>query len=437
MSDPNSSEFTSSPFALDHAPATAASPQKVSADFAAQPIHPGSIPKLHAVSNLDFDVTENCNLGCLYCFKGEMYTQNMSLDTMKKALEWLLEASGPAESVNCNFMGGEPTMRWKEISQFVPWARRRGAARGKQVTFSMTSNLTLWNDEIRTCVDRYGFGVLMSIDGCPEVQDGQRPAKNGKKVSETVEYWAKSMLKSRPKSTARSTFHPKFVDKFCESMIYLQSIGFQETAVSLSEYHLWNQEQLETLQEQLNKTVDFVVECHRKEIPYNITGFKFLINKLIDRRATERETEIEFQAAPCGAGKGYMMVDYTGDIWPCHRFDGADTAAGANGKFRLGNIFQAGFNHSLQKAFVDFDHGKMHKDSCTKCPVNPVCGGYCPAANLSDSGSIYTPHDVYCAWSQMMYYAAKNVYDQIAADGDASLHRLLESVKDTTTDGQK
>src|SRR5678815_3287316 len=96
----------------------------------------------HAVTNLDFDVTENCNLGCLYCFKGEMYGKTMSLAMMKKTFEWLLDASQSFESVNCNFMGGEPTMRFKQIRVFVPWGRRRAHGRGKKVTFSMTTNLT-------------------------------------------------------------------------------------------------------------------------------------------------------------------------------------------------------------------------------------------------------------------------------------------------------
>jgi uncharacterized protein len=422
---------------LDHAPATAQTSRKVSRESDLRPIDPGSVPQLHAVTNLDFDVTENCNLGCLYCFKGEMYTENMSLETMKKALEWLLEASGQANSVNCNFMGGEPTMRWKEISQFVPWARRRGRARGKEVTFSMTSNLTLWTDEIREFVDQYGFGVLMSIDGCPDVQDEQRPAKNGQKMSEIVAHWARSMLRTRPQATGRSTFHPKYAHRFFESMVYLHELGFREVAVSLSEYHLWDEKTLAVLQDQLAKTADYVHAQFRAGIPFNLSLFKYLGNKLIHPRHEQREHDIGFEKAPCGAGKGYMMVDYTGDIWPCHRFDGADTAAGAGGSFRMGNIFQPGFNHALQKVFLDFDHGTMHKDSCTRCPVNPICGGYCPAANLSDAGSIYTPHDVFCAWSQMGYSAAENLYMAIARDGEESRVRYAESIKDTVSDGQK
>lgn len=397
----------------------------------------GSVPRQFAVSNLDFDVTENCNLGCLYCFKGEMYTQNMSIETMKRTLEWLLLASGNSSSVNCNFMGGEPTMRFKQIKEFVPWARRRGKALGKMVTFSMTTNLTLFTDEIRRFVDEYGFGVLMSIDGCPEVQDAQRPSKDGRLYSEVVARWAKSMLRSRPKSTARATLHPKYVHKFAESARYIHSLGFKEMAVSASEYPDWNEQLFGELERQFEEIVDYVTGVYLAGGEFNVSSFKYYINKLIKHRKNDTADAIKKEPKPCGAGRGYMMVDYTGDIWPCHRFDGADQAAGAGGQYRLGNIFGNDFNHGLQKAFLEFDHFKIHKESCLTCPVNEVCGGYCPAANLSDTGSIYTPHDTFCRWSHISYRCAESLYDRLKEASAATLDRLLTDVKTANDTGEK
>jgi uncharacterized protein len=400
-------------------------------------VHSGSLPRQFAVTNLDFDVTENCNLGCLYCFKGEMYTQTMSIETMKRALDWLLTASGSAKTVNCNFMGGEPTMRFKQIKEFVPWARQRGARFGKFVTFSMTTNLTLFTDEIRSFIDQYGFGILMSIDGSPAVQDASRPAKNGKAYSAVIEHWAKSMLTTRPRSTARATLHPKFVGTLSESAKYLHSIGFQVMAVSASEYASWNDEHFAELEIQLDAIVDYVVQVYSAGGRFNISSFEYYMNKLIRHRKNGTPEKIVTKRQPCGAGRGYMMVDYTGDIWPCHRFDGADQAAGADGQFRLGNIFEDGFHHDLQRAFIEFDHLSIHKESCTTCPANEVCGGYCPAANLSDTGSIYTPHDTFCKWTWTIYRHAEQLYDRIEAEGKATFDRLLSDISSAEESGEK
>jgi uncharacterized protein len=137
---------------------------------------------------------------------------------------------------------------------------------------------------------------------------------------------------------------------------------------------------------------------------------------------------------PCGAGKGYMMIDYAGDVWPCHRFDGADTDKRAGGVFRLANIFQDGFHTELHKAFLSFDHSTMQKPACRTCPVEPACGGYCPAANFSDTGSIYTPHDSYCRWSQMLYATAEQLYAHSREDG--TLDVLRRSVVGAESDGR-
>ena len=269
-------------------------------------VHPGALPTHFAVTNLDIDVTENCNLGCLYCFKNEKFGENMSLKTMKAAFEWLLLASGQAPSVNCNFMGGEPTMRFKQIKAFVPWARRRGAAVGKKTTFSMTSNLTLFTDEIRQFIDDYGFGLLMSIDGCPRIQDTQRPAKNGVPMSQIVERWAKSVLRTRPGSQARATLHPDHVDSLLESVEYIHSIGFREMALSLSEYPSWGEDEFRKLDSQLSKVVDYVADIYSNGGDFCLSNIKCYVNLLVHPRYTEGEPAVKVSKQPCGAGKGYM-----------------------------------------------------------------------------------------------------------------------------------
>lgn len=402
-----------------------------------RPINSGSMPTKGPVTNLDFDVTENCNLGCQYCFKGEMYPKNMTLETMKSAFEWLLAASMAESSVNCNFMGGEPTMRFKQIRQFVPWAHRRARSVGKKATFSMTTNLTLFSDEILKFVDAWGFGVLMSIDGCPEVQDAQRPAKNGQQASLTIEKWAIAMLRTRPASQARSTLLPQYVHRLRESVAYLRGLGFREVAVSAAEYEQWTESHFQSLRTQLAGIVDDVVASYQTERPFNLTGFKFLIKRLIRHRKDGRDSEIVWEPKPCGAGRGYMMIDYTGDIWPCHRFDGADHDSGAEGQFRMGNIYDGWFRSELQSAFMDFDHRVNHKPGCTTCPVNEVCGGYCPAANLSSTKSIYTPADGYCTWSQILYDSAVALYDRCRAAGDGVLQRLLADCSEATSQGDR
>ena len=393
-----------------------------------------SVPTQCSTTCLDLDVTDSCNLACVYCFKNELNGPGMQLETAKDAVTWLLRASGDAPSVNVNFMGGEPTLRWKLIKELVPWARRRGNAVGKTVTFSLTSNLTLWTDEIRDFVDRYGFGVLMSIDGCPEVQDAQRPAKNGKPMSAIVEKWARSLLASRARSTARATLHPRFVRLLTKSVDYLHSLGFSEIAIANASYSEWTDAHFVDLRVQLREVVEKVAESYERDEGFSLTVWNYYVAKLIHPRSLHAEVEINRQ--PCGAGKNYLMIDRRGDIWPCHRFDGADEDAKTNGEFRMGNIYKSGFNQRLQNAFIDFDHLANHKARCTTCPVNEICGGFCPAANVSATGSLYTPHDAFCEWSQCHYEAATELYERLKRS-EGVLKRFLARAQLSTSDGQR
>jgi sulfatase maturation enzyme AslB (radical SAM superfamily) len=90
----------------------------------------------------------------------------------------------------------------------------------------------------------------------------------------------------------------------------------------------------------------------------------------------------------------------------------------------------------LQRTFRDFDHRVKHKDMCNQCPVNEICGGYCPAANVSSTGSIYTPHDDYCRCSQLNYDAAAHLYDRVKQSPPA-FSRMMELARAATSDGQR
>lgn len=76
----------------------------------------------------------------------------------------------------------------------------------------------------------------------------------------------------------------------------------------------------------------------------------------------------------------------------------------------MGNIYSQDFNEELSSVFRNFDHSKVFKPACRTCKVEPICGGFCPAANLSDTGTIYTPHDTYCRLKWIAYEKAEKLY---------------------------
>jgi uncharacterized protein len=192
-----------------------------------------NLPKYITATSIDIDVTDDCNLRCVYCFKGHKSPRYIEKNTARAAIDWIIMASRNYPKVSVNFMGGEPLMAWPLIKDLVFWGRRRAKSFGKDIHFSLTTNLTLLNQEIREYFDQFGFGVLMSIDGCPELHDKQRVAIKPEHRYETVEYWARSLLKTRPNSDARFTLIPKNAGLLSRSFQYLtEQIGFNNVVLS-------------------------------------------------------------------------------------------------------------------------------------------------------------------------------------------------------------
>lgn len=372
-----------------------------------------SIPKMTKTTAIDLDITDGCNLGCTYCFKNLDTPHNMSEQTARDAIEWLIRASGDSERISVNFMGGEPTLMKDRLMKIVRWGRRRAAAAGKKAHFSLTSNMTLWDDEFRAFVDQEGLGVLMSIDGLPEIQDAQRPSKDGKPKADVVAKWTKDMLRTRPRSDARLTISPAWVHKLFESCVYLwEEIGFTNIVAADSDYDNWTPEHFEIYREQMTKCADYIVEDFKRRGSKSIGLCSIYAEKLIIPRSEGREPMR--QNFPCGAGYNYSMIDHEGTIWPCHRFDGAAEDSGTEDVMKMGNIYNGAYNDNLSNAFRNFDHSVVYKESCKTCPVEPICGGFCPAANIQhNKDNIYKPHDAFCNIKWIMYDIASNLYTRL------------------------
>lgn len=391
-------------------------------------VHHGSVPKMTRTTTIDLDITDGCNLACSYCFKNLDHPNNMSLETARHGVEWLILASGNSKRIGVNFMGGEPSLRFKMIKQLVPWANRRARASGKQLGWSFTSNMTAWTDELRAWVDQNGCGVLMSIDGCPEVQDAQRPSKDGRPKSEVIAHWAKSMLRTRPRSGARMTVAPKWVHKLFESVVYLwEDIGFQNVIMADADYDNWTLERIDTYHQQHTLISEYLFEDFKRGGSKSIAIYSYYMKHLVHPRKHGKPTTD--RPSPCGAGYNYSMIDFVGDIWPCHRFDGAAEDSGTCNCMKLGNIYEDGYNERLSNAFRCFDHHTIAKPEYATCPVEPICGGFCPAANLQDtSNSIYTPHDGYCRLKWILYDKIEGLYNKMNEYDPVRLRDTIEQL---------
>ena len=81
----------------------------------------------------------------------------------KKAIDFYLLSSGEMEKCSIAFYGGEPLLNLKLIKQCVEYVKSKTV--GKKVSFVMTTNATLLNDETVDYLQSENFEIMVSLDG--------------------------------------------------------------------------------------------------------------------------------------------------------------------------------------------------------------------------------------------------------------------------------
>lgn len=373
--------------------------------FSSRRLNLGATPDVGTfVTALDLDVTVECNLRCTYCFK-EKWNEHMEDQVAFDTMIWLLYASGPHRDVTVNFMGGEPLIRFRMIKKLVPFAKRRAWQMGKSIHFGMTTNGTLVTDEVVSFWKKWGMGFHTSIDGTPEVQDRNRPTTAGKGSSRLVEKAAPKILACRPNTTARSTVVPGSAHTLVESYHYFRSLGYTDIAFVPGAPSSWTQESMDMYELQFEALGDIVINEFRRGNVIILKGIDDAVTGII-RNARPQHA--------CGAGRGLLLVDIHGDIWPCHRWN-----KGSERSWRIGNIYE----HFDELARAELDRPcqtDLLEQDCANCPANTFCGGGCPAENLEETGYVYKRHSNACEHTRVWARVGRRVHDVLTSEGNAS-----------------
>lgn len=137
------------------------------------------------ISQMQLEVTSDCNLRCKYCILGKAYPMEkeysstpMRWETAKKAVNFLKEHSSHSKNTYIAFYGGEPLMCFDLIKKTVSYSKK--VLKGKKIGFRMTTNATLLDDEKCKFLIKEGFRLMVSLDGSKSVHNRNRVFKSGK-----------------------------------------------------------------------------------------------------------------------------------------------------------------------------------------------------------------------------------------------------------------
>ena len=122
-----------------------------------------------------FVLTKQCNQQCVYCQAStelERHTQ-MSGETAARAVDIALQTT--AQYVTFEFQGGEPLMNFDTLQFIVEYAEEQNQSCGKNLEFSVVTNLMLLDEEKLEFLTKHGVSICTSLDGDEILHNKNRP----------------------------------------------------------------------------------------------------------------------------------------------------------------------------------------------------------------------------------------------------------------------
>ena len=346
------------------------------------------------VKSLCLMVAQDCNLRCKYCFgDGGNYGMEravMSPEVGCRAVDFLIEGSGPRKHCEIDFFGGEPLLNMKTIKKVTEHIRKREKETGKIFKLTLTTNGMLLNDANIAWLNENDFSLVLSLDGRRETNDAMRPDVGGHGTYERIVENFRRCLASRAGGDwdyrgvytyLRGTYTKRNLD-FTEDVLSMHDAGFNilsvEPVVLKDSPLALMEEDLPRIREEYDRLAAAYMERHRAGRGF----FFFHFNMDLSNGPC-----VAKRLSGCGAGHEYFAVAENGDLYPCHQFVGRK-------RYKLGSIYDGVTDEELPPYFRE-SH-VLNKEKCADCWARFFCSGGCHANADLFHGDIRKPYEVGC-----------------------------------------
>ncbi len=347
-------------------------------------------PKIKPVLKaMCLNVAHDCNLRCGYCFASQGDYQQahkslISLETGKKALDYILKNSGDRRNLEVDFFGGEPLMNFDVCKELVYYGRQEEKKYKKNFRFTITTNGVLLDEEKMEFIDQHFDNVVMSLDGRKEVNDNVRVTPKGTGSYDIIVPNFKKAVKKREDRDyfIRGTFTGLNLD-FSDDVKHMRDLGFKSLSMEPvvtepgDKYEI-KESDLEKVKEEYEKLYHLYKDSIGTAKDFNFFHFEIDL---------EHGPCIYKRISGCGAGNEYIAVTPEGDIYPCHQFVGNDD-------FKIGNLDEGIVNTTIPDKL--YQSNVLTKEECGKCWAKYFCSGGCHANAWNFNGDFNKPYKIGC-----------------------------------------
>ena len=321
----------------------------------------------------DILFTENCTLACKYCYETRnrccSKSTNMNFNTIRNAVDFAYNEARRLDYKNISFLifGGEPLLNPDGVKYFAKYlTQKRKEYSDIKFYTSIITNGTIYDEDLLEyllSLDKLFLrNIQVSIDGIPEVQDKNRPFRNGKGSTKVIAKNVKKYLNFFKKHDLdaydmgfgfHSTFTRDVLPYLYESFVYcVETLKFPSGTITPVVEEVWTLGDEKILDEQLNK----IFIKTQNEYKFKLPPIKPMDGKIC-----------------CNAGKYQLAIAPNGDIFGCPRFYFSTKLIDKEyNKFRMGNVNQT---PCLENKINPLDEARKEFDMCDTGNNCKICMG--------------------------------------------------------------
>ena len=186
----------------------------------------------HHMKGLTLEVTQQCTLRCAYCIYSGNYANerkhsglHMSLDMMKKCIDYYYDHSTEENEASISFYGGESLLQFKNIQLAIEYAKNKW--KYKQIDFQISTNgTTLTQPILRYLNEQQDVSISITCNG--EMHDKYRVFPDGSGSLKAVMHAVECIRNDYPDLWERTHFIANITSKgelLSLRKFYIEKIG--------------------------------------------------------------------------------------------------------------------------------------------------------------------------------------------------------------------
>jgi uncharacterized protein len=350
------------------------------------------------VQSINLEVTQDCNLRCLYCIYNDYYEGKrnhtaiqMPFDIAERAIDFLKKNSSQSELKSIGFYGGEPLKRIQFIKRCVNYAKE--VFPNQKLRFNITTNGTMINPKIAEYLLHEGFSIMVSIDGPEPIHNRYRKDKVGNGSFDKTLLGLKNLcekykLIQRGTITLNVVYAPPFsvkkldvIYKFFKELTWLPEtiniVTYYPTEGTVPGYLVME----EGLKEDKNAT-DWAFDKYKESFEKSGTMVKSIIEHklatIIQRPVFKKPFDSYYLNGCCIPGQRKTYIAANGSIHICEKIS---TFAPP-----VGDI-EKGFDIATIKELYIDEYARKSIYDCAACWALRLCD-ICYVSAMDDEGNL-------------------------------------------------